>query len=387
MLAGKKRTMLSNFNGGLYIHIPYCKKACKYCNFHFTTSLAHKVELIDALILEIKHRADLFPEKKLRTVYFGGGTPSLLTPGEINRIFDQVNKTFDTSQMTEITMEANPDDLTSHYLSELQHTPVNRLSIGVQSFHEEDLHWMGRAHDVTQAMECIPNAYKYGFNDLSVDLIFGYELLSNAKLNYNLDLLNSWKVKHISAYSLTVEDKTQLFKSVKKGLDKLPDAEHAAGQFLMISKYLTGHGYEHYEISNFSLPDHNAVHNGNYWKGVEYIGIGPSAHSFYNKKRYWNVANNSQYIKSINEGVLPHSEETIDDKTAYNELILTRLRTKWGVSREEIEVIDPEFYAYFLTEAKVHLDEGSIVKSGDKFLLSLKGKLIADHITSELFLV
>ena len=377
---------LNNFEGGLYLHIPFCKKACKYCNFHFTTSLAHKPNLLAALSQEIALRGKLFSTKKLQTIYFGGGTPSLLNADEINHLFEIIGENYDLSEVTEITMEANPDDLTETYLIALKDTPINRLSIGVQSFHADDLAWMGRAHDVRQAMECIPNAYKYGFENLSVDLIFGYELLTNDKLKYNLDLLNNWKVKHVSAYSLTVEDKTPLLKSVKLGLDKMPDSEHAADQFIMISEFLGKYGYEHYEISNYSLPDFNAVHNGNYWKGIPYIGIGPSAHSFYDSKRYWNVANNAQYIKSIESRILPQTEEIIDEKTAYNELILTRLRTKWGVSLSDVSKIDPLYVEHFLTRSHPFITSGDIILHNDIYTLSLNGKLVADHITGELFL-
>ncbi len=377
---------LIDFEGGLYIHIPFCKKACKYCNFHFTTSLAHKDNLLAALSKEIALRGQLFNNKKLKTIYFGGGTPSLLSADELNHLFEIIGENYDLSEVTEITMEANPDDLTEAYLTVLKDTPINRLSIGVQSFHADDLAWMGRAHDVRQAMECIPNAYKYGFENLSVDLIFGYELLTNDKLKFNLDLLNNWKVKHVSAYSLTVEDKTPLLKSVKLGLDKMPDSEHAADQFIMISEFLVNNGYEHYEISNYALPDFNAVHNGNYWKGIPYIGIGPSAHSFYVHKRLWNVANNSKYIKSIDAGILPQVEEIIDKKTAYNELILTRLRTKWGVTIQDISNIDPLYVNHFIKESQPFITSGEMLLHNDIFTLGLKGKLIADHITADLFI-
>ena len=375
-----------NFEGGLYIHFPFCKQACSYCNFHFSTSLAHKDELIRALHREIGIFADRFESKKLRTVYFGGGTPSLLTADEINDLFRTIGQNFDINDISEVTLEANPDDLAEVYLSELANTPVNRLSIGVQSFHEEDLRWMNRAHDLRHAMECITNAYKYGFNNLSVDLIFGYKLLTDEKLNYNLQLLKDWKVKHISAYSLTIEDKTPLQKKIRLGKDFLPDSNHAAIQFLFISNYLTNLGYEHYEISNYSLPGYNAVHNSNYWQGIPYIGIGPSAHSFFNTKRYWNINNNSQFIRSIKEGILPQTEEIIDEKTAYNELILTRLRTKWGVSLEDISLINNSYVEHFLNEIKPFVSGNHIIRDNSNYLLSLEGKLIADHITSELFL-
>ncbi len=375
-----------DFDGGLYIHFPFCKQACNYCNFHFSTSFAYKNDLIRSLHREIALQAGLFGSKKLKTVYFGGGTPSLLSAEEINYLFTTIEQQFDIRDLKEITLEANPDDLTEDYLSALSQTPVNRLSIGIQSFHEEDLRWMNRAHNVQQAMECIPNAYHHGFDNLSIDLIFGYPLLSDEKLNYNLQLLEEWKVKHISAYSLTIEDKTPLQKKINLGLDFLPDADQAANQFCLISNHLTRLGYEHYEISNYSLTGYNAIHNSNYWHGIPYLGIGPSAHSYYNNKRYWNINNNNQYIQSITKGILPNYEEIIDDKTAYNELILTRLRTKWGVTLEDISSISMNYADHFLIAIKPFIASNHIIIDNSNYLLSLDGRLIADHITTELFL-
>lgn len=374
------------FNGGLYLHVPFCRQACHYCNFHFTTSLAHKESLIDALKREIAIRASLFDQAALQTIYFGGGSPSLLGAHELASILETIHRHFDTSRVREITLEANPDDLSASYLQALKSIGIQRLSIGIQSFHEEDLRWMNRAHNAEQALNCIPQAQDAGFEDLSADLIFGYPLLTDEKYVYNLATLAQWNVPHISAYSLTVEEKTPLEKNIRKGLDRYPDNDAAASHFIQTSSYLTSLGYEHYEISNYALPGCHAIHNSNYWLGVEYLGAGPSAHSYYGGRRYWNVANNQKYVRGISSGIEISESETIDPVTAYNELILTRLRTKWGVQLSDIEKIDPHYVIHFLNEIRPMIDQGFVEENSSCYRLTFNGKLLADYLTGQLFL-
>ncbi|MCO6461967.1 MAG: radical SAM family heme chaperone HemW [Saprospiraceae bacterium] len=374
-----------SFSGGLYLHIPFCKQACHYCNFHFATSLVYKEKLVKALIKEIEITAKKFSNPELKTIYFGGGSPSLLTLDELALILDKICQQFNVDGVEEVTLEANPDDLTRDYLKGLKALGIQRLSIGIQSFHEEDLKWMNRAHDSHQAMYCVPLAQDIGFDALSIDLIFGYPLLTDEKYIYNLNKVNKWQVPHISAYSLTVEEKTPLSKGIKKGLDKLPDEDAALRQFTMTHEILEDYGYEHYEISNYSKPGMHAIHNSNYWLGVPYIGIGPAAHSYYSGKRRWNIANNQQYIRKIESGEDPSESEIITSQITYDELILTRLRTKWGVNLSDIETIGAKYSAHFREKVQELIRKGIVQKSDENYKLTFKGMLMADHWTAELF--
>ncbi|HRN35051.1 MAG TPA: radical SAM family heme chaperone HemW [Saprospiraceae bacterium] len=375
-----------SFSGGLYIHIPFCRQACHYCNFHFTTSLHYKSRLVEAINREIRIRAAHFEKPELKTIYFGGGSPSLLSISELNTIMESIHRVFNTSGVVEITLEANPDDLTPEYIRLLKTIGIDRLSIGIQSFYEEDLMWMHRAHNNIQAMNCIPMAQDIGLEDISVDLIFGFPLLTDEKYMENLKKLTDWNIPHISAYSLTVEDKTPLAKSIRKGIDSRPDEGQSARQFVLTHHILEGKGYEHYEISNFSLPGWHAIHNSNYWLGVPYIGVGPAAHSFYEDRRYWNIANNQKYMHLIESGQETGEYEIINPDTAYNELILTRLRTKWGVDRADILRIGTKYADHFDSIIGVLIDNGIVEVNANNYKLTFEGQMMADHWTEELFI-
>lgn len=367
---------------GIYIHIPFCKQACHYCDFHFSTSMKLKADLIHALLKELELRKDYLKEEKLSSIYFGGGTPSLLSFEELSAIFDKIRQFFSVEENAEITLEANPDDLSAAKLEMLKDTPVNRLSIGIQSFSDQDLQFMNRAHNSKEAHQCVELAQKYGFENLTVDLIYGSPTTSDEQWIKNIDRLYEYDIPHLSCYCLTVEPKTALAHFVKTGKAADVDDEQASRQFNILMDKMEARGYEHYEISNFAKPGRHAIHNSNYWRGEAYLGVGPSAHSYDRQSRQWNVANNSKYIKAIEEGVLPFEKEDLTPEQRYNEYVMTGLRTKWGV---ELDRIDPAFQPHFLREAATYLEEGKIEKKGKAFVLTRAGKHLADRIAMELF--
>ncbi|MBK7428326.1 MAG: radical SAM family heme chaperone HemW [Saprospiraceae bacterium] len=309
---------------GIYIHIPFCKQACNYCNFHFSTSLAYKDALLDALCSEIRLRANYLTDKTLDTIYFGGGTPSLLSIEELNRIFGILELHFDLSQLKEVTLEANPDDLNRDYIQRLRNeTRIDRLSIGIQSFREEDLIFMKRAHNAAEALDCIKLAKEAGFRKFTIDLIYGTPGMSDEAWLNNLRIANELGMEHLSCYALTLETGTPLAKEVSKRPEFTPLEADAERQFRILMEFAEQHDYEQYEISNFARNEQYAIHNSAYWKGASYLGLGPSAHSFNGSSRAWNIANNQQYIKSLNESTLPLETENLTLKDHYNEWILT----------------------------------------------------------------
>lgn len=371
------------FMSGIYIHIPFCKQACHYCDFHFSTSMKLKGELINALLTELELRSGYLKENELSSIYFGGGTPSLLTQEELKAVFDKIRQLFSIKENAEITLEANPDDLSEEKIKMLRQTPVNRLSIGIQSFSDEDLRFMNRAHNSKEAHRCIEWAQKYGFENLTVDLIYGSPTTSDEQWIENIDRLFKYDIPHLSCYCLTVEPKTALAHFVRTGKAADVDDDQASRQFNMLMEKMEAQGYEHYEISNFAKPGRHAIHNSNYWRGEAYLGIGPSAHSYNGQSRQWNVANNSKYIKTIGEGVVPFEKEDLSPEQRYNEYVMTGLRTKWGV---ELERINPAFRDHFLSEAAPYLEAGKMEKNGEAFILTRAGKHLADRIAMELFL-
>jgi oxygen-independent coproporphyrinogen III oxidase len=370
----------------LYLHIPFCKQACNYCNFHFSTSLRHKKPLIESILKEIELQKDYLQGASLTSIYLGGGTPSLLDVAELQEIFAQINRFFDIADDAEITLEANPDDLTLEKLSDFRHkTPINRLSIGIQSFSDVDLKWMNRAHNATEANICIQNAKKMGFDNLSVDLIYGTPTTTDVQWQDNIQRVLDLNVPHISCYCLTVEDKTDLAKQVKKGLKMPIDEEKAARQFEYLMQTLSTNGYDHYEISNFAKPNQYARHNSNYWKGTSYLGIGPAAHSFNEHSRQWNIANNAKYIQSLEVNAVPFELEKLSDRDRYNEYVMTSLRTMWGCNLVKIAGIGKKFENHFLIEIKKYLQENMVQVKEGHYFLTPKGKFFADGISSELF--
>jgi oxygen-independent coproporphyrinogen-3 oxidase len=371
---------------GIYIHIPFCKKACTYCDFHFSTSLKYVDEMVDAICLEIVKKKDRITDQ-VGTIYFGGGTPSILPAKHFEKIFNTITKNFSVSSEAEITIEANPDDLTAAKISELRQLPVNRFSIGIQSFFEEDLIWMNRAHNAIEAETCIKRSQDAGFENLSIDLIYGYPLLTDTKWLQNINKAIEFETPHISAYSLTVEPRTALASSIKRGQDIPLNDEQSAAQFITLIDKLKQSGFEHYEISNFSKPGKYAVHNTNYWRGITYLGIGPSAHGFNGNVRYLNVANNAAYLSSMELGKIPETIEELDLYDRFNEYIMTSLRTMWGTSLVKIEQeYGKFFYADTIKTMKTFIERDWLINEDNHLKLTTDGKLFADYIASELFL-
>lgn len=371
---------------GIYIHIPFCKKACAYCGFHFTTSLKYQKELVQALCQEIKLKKNRIAQP-LETIYFGGGTPSVLTSDKLNEIFETIYQNFSVNENAEITLEANPDDLTKEKIKTLKKLPVNRFSIGIQSFYEEDLIWMNRAHHANEAENSIKIALDAGFDNINIDLIFGYHLLSDQKLQKNVEKAVNLKVPHISAYSLTIEEKTALAHAINTKKQLSLNDEQSARQFLLLSNLLTAAGYDHYEISNYGQPNKHAIHNTNYWRGKVYVGIGPSAHGFDGKKRYFNIANNAQYINHIFEGKLNEQYELLSLTDQFNEYVMTSIRTMWGIDLEKIKKkYGPKLAGQTLLAVKPFVKQQQVILQNNHIILTQQGKLFADGIAGCLFI-
>jgi oxygen-independent coproporphyrinogen-3 oxidase len=370
---------------GIYIHIPFCKQACHYCDFHFSTSLAHKTELIDALIKEIHLQKGYLLDETVETIYFGGGTPSLLKADEINSIIDAITGLHTVSSNAEITLEANPDDLDNKHVRDLKKTAVNRFSIGIQSFFDDDLKWMNRAHRASEAESSVKRAQDAGFENITADLIYGYPLLTDQKWKANLDKLFELEIPHLSAYSMTVEPRTALASFIKKKQQPPMNEEQSAQQFLYLMNAAAQHGFEHYEISNFCKPGHYSRHNTNYWKGVKYLGVGPSAHSYNGETRQWNIANNAQYIQSLNDGIILAETEALTETDRLNEYIMTSLRTMWGLDLDKLNVIAAGASDILLKPAEEFFERAWLKQESKIICLTQAGKLYADHIASELF--
>jgi len=373
---------------GLYLHIPFCKQACHYCNFHFSTSLKYKTELLEAIIKEIALHKDYLKGEPLQTIYLGGGTPSLLSAAELNQLFKAIDQHHIIATDAEVTLEANPDDLSGHYLKDLRSTPVNRLSIGIQSFFDEDLQFMNRAHQGAEARRCLEDALAAGFTNLTADLIYGTPGLSDERWHTNLDILLGYEVPHISSYCLTVEPNTALDHFVKKGKAPAVNEEQAARQFEILMQRLKAADFIHYEISNFARPGHLARHNSNYWQGEAYLGLGPSAHSFNGQSRRWNVANNAKYLKILgsDEADALFEEEKLTPAQVYNEYVMTGLRTIWGCQLKRINAMGVDFANHFLQAAKPWMESGKMIEQEGAYVLTSAGRLLADRIAMELFL-
>lgn len=370
---------------GIYIHIPFCKQACHYCDFHFSTSMKKKEEMVMALAKEIEMRKNEFQDEQVETIYFGGGTPSILAVSDINLLIDAVYSNYNIVENPEITIEANPDDLSKERIIELSYNKINRLSIGIQSFFEEDLKLMNRAHNSAEAKKCLEFATQY-FENISVDLIYGIPGLSNDRWQKNIDLALSFGVKHISSYALTVEPKTALATFVKNGTIATPDDDVAFEQFHILINTLLENDFVHYELSNFGKENYFSKNNSAYWLGKKYIGIGPSAHSFDGKERGWNVSNNSKYIASIARGILPIEKEVLTKSDLYNEYVMTGLRTIWGVSMIKIENdFGIDFLNYLITNSKKFIENEQLILENNILRTTSKGKFLTDGIASSLF--
>lgn len=370
---------------GVYIHIPFCKQACHYCDFHFSTSMKKKDDMVMALAKEIAMRKNEFEDEIVETIYFGGGTPSVLSNEEINFLISEVYKNYKVVENPEITLEANPDDLSSEGILELSKSPINRLSIGIQSFYEEDLKMMNRAHNSAEAKKCLEEATKY-FDNISLDLIYGIPGMSDEMWKQNIQTALDFGIPHISSYALTVEPKTALSKLIQTGKIAEPEDEAASNHFMILVEMLQKNGFIHYELSNFGKENYFSKNNSAYWLGKKYIGIGPSAHSYDGEKRGWNIANNSLYLKSIQENKLPIETEILTTSDRYNEYIMTGLRTIWGVSLERIKnEFGLEYLNYLQKESQKFLDDDLLSIENDILKPTSKGKFLTDGIASDLF--
>ncbi|WP_312994230.1 radical SAM family heme chaperone HemW [Chryseobacterium flavum] len=373
----------------IYIHIPFCKQKCSYCNFHFSTSLNFKDEMLHAMKTEIFLRKDELQNKTLKSLYFGGGTPSILSVDEINSLIDEILKYFSFGNDIEITLEANPDDLNKQFLKQLAGTPVNRLSIGTQSFFEEDLKLMNRAHNASEAESSVKRAQDFGFENLSIDLIYGSPTSNLEIWKENLKKTVELEIPHISSYALTVEPKTTLENWISKGKIKSPKEEEQNREFYYMSAFLKDNGFEHYEVSNFARPGFYSRHNSAYWKYQEYLGIGPSAHSYNGfDVRSWNVANNQQYIKKLAAKNLAKSEEILSQEDQFNEMIMIGLRTIWGVDLLTLKrKFSGKIQDYFQEEIKSKIKEGVLIIENEHLKIPEEHWFMADGIASDLFIV
>lgn len=321
----------------MYIHIPFCRKACVYCDFHFSTQWDRARDMIDAIRLELKFRAPLFREYSLKTVYFGGGTPSVLDPRLLDPLIEDLAQIGTLDSVDEWTLEANPDDLDEDRLSAWKNWGVNRLSLGIQSFDDAVLGWMNRAHNAAQSAQALERIQRAGFEHFSLDLIYGLPHTLPDVWESDLRTALSWGPEHISAYSLTVEAKTALDHAVRKGLTPLPTENRVVRDYELLCALMTEVGYEHYEVSNFALPGHRALHNSAYWENRDYLGLGPSAHSRLGNRRWANVANNARYIRAIQLSEECSEEEVLGSREAYNERVMTGLRTARGIDEGWLE--------------------------------------------------
>ncbi|MEO7978593.1 radical SAM family heme chaperone HemW [Flavobacterium sp.] len=370
---------------GIYIHIPFCKQACHYCDFHFSTSMKKKEDMVSAIAKEIQMRKSEFKNETVETIYFGGGTPSVLENSELQFLIDTVYKNYKVADIPEITLEANPDDLSSERILELSKSPINRLSIGIQSFYEDDLKMMNRAHNSAEAKRCLEYATKY-FDNISLDLIYGIPGMSDEMWKQNIETALSFGIPHISSYALTVEPKTALKKLIDTGKIAAPQDEVASNHFMILVEMLQKNDFIHYELSNFGKENYFSKNNSAYWLGKKYIGIGPSAHSYDGEKRGWNVANNSLYLKSIQENILPLETEILSKSDRYNEYIMTGLRTIWGVSLERIEKEFGEDYLNYLKKQSQKFVNDDLLSIQNNILKpTAKGKFLTDGIASDLF--
>jgi len=371
---------------GIYLHVPFCKQRCTYCDFHFSTRFeGYRKELIAAMNLEIQLRKDEITDE-IQTIYLGGGTPSLLTADELEGLMRTINTQFSVSNEAEITLEANPEDISEENLIQWKKNGINRLSIGIQSFRENDIRWMNRGHHPNESIDAVILAKKQGFSTITIDLIYGLPQLSLEEWKTHLQQVIDLEINHISAYCLTIEPKTVLRHQVSKGKISTPDNESQSVQFEFMQDFLALNGFEQYEISNFAKNQAYSKHNSSYWNGTPYIGIGPSAHSFDRASRRWNVANNTLYYKNVGKNDTWFESEILSLKDRWNELFLTGLRTKWGVSKSQIEALGG--FSSFEKQLISHLiTDGEMLENETNYVLTVSGKLRADGIAQDFFRV
>jgi oxygen-independent coproporphyrinogen-3 oxidase len=373
---------------GIYLHIPFCKQACVYCNFHFSTRLKNKGAMLQALLREAELRQAFVGKQTVESIYLGGGTPSLLSAREINQLLAKIQSLYSVSATAEITLEANPDDLSPAYLEALRQTAVNRLSIGIQSFRESDLQFMNRAHTAKDSLRCLQQAQEAGFTNLTVDLIYGLPHYPLSAWRDALQRLKDFGVPHFSAYALTVEPKTALNHQIEKG--KLAPLEEtlAADHFAELQAFARQNNYHHYELSNLAQPGHQAMHNSSYWQGKTYLGLGPAAHSFTPGLRTWNVANNTVYLKALDQNQLPLTSETLSLPDQYNEYVMTALRLEKGLDLSHLKAkFGTTYHDYAIEQAKALLQQGRLQRKGSQIFIPPQQRFYSDGLAAELFWV
>ena len=372
---------------GIYLHIPLCKKLCFYCDFYHIISTGDNTSLINALIKEASLRRDYIGNETVSTIYIGGGTPSVLSVEELSTILEHIRKYYRVEDGCEISVELNPDDVTSAYLAGLKKLNINRISLGVQSWRDADLKMLNRRHDSAQAAKALKEVISSGFENLSIDLIYGIPGMSQEEWASNLDYSFSFGIKHLSAYHLTFENGTVFGKMLEKGLIAEVDEEESIALFNILIEKAEDAGFIHYEISNFGKPGYFSIHNSNYWKQVNYIGLGPSAHSFNGYSRQWNIRDLKGYIKAVGSGKSYYEHEDLDLKARFNEYVMTSLRTMWGIDLEYVErTFEKEGYDYVVNLAGKFRDYGLITQDKKNLVLTSQGKLISDNIISEFML-
>ena len=373
---------------GLYIHIPFCTKRCLYCDFFSNTEMKYKEPYLSAVIRELELRKDYLEGEPVETIYFGGGTPSQLQAADFSRIFEAIHRLFDVSHCVEITLEANPDDMTPGYVAGLQTLPFNRVSMGVQSFKEEDLRFLNRRHNREQALLAVDLCKKNGLENISVDLIYGLPGQTLEEWKQNLDTVIRLDIPHISAYHLIYEEGTALYKLKEAGKIIPVDEDLSVALFTSLIDQLTANGYLHYEISNFARPGMLSRHNSSYWIGKKYLGIGPSAHSYNGQNRQWNISSLPGYLQAIDKGVPDIEIENLDINTRYNDFIITGLRTMWGIKFNEIQQqFGKDKLIYCQKQAAPYLKQGLLIEKDDTLTLSRNGIFISDSIMSDLLWV
>jgi oxygen-independent coproporphyrinogen-3 oxidase len=374
---------------GIYIHIPFCKRRCIYCDFYSTTHSEWREEYVRALCHELEARKDYLAGEEVESVYLGGGTPSQLTLAQLRLLFDTIYKVYRVRAKAEVTMECNPDDLSADYIAQLRTLPVNRLSLGIQTFHEPTLALLQRRHTARQAVEAYHRCREAGFRNISIDLMYGLPGETLARWQDDLRQALALRPEHISAYHLIYEEGTALWQLREEHCVSEADEDLSVNLFSTLIHTLRQAGYEHYEISNFCLPGLHARHNSGYWTGMRYLGCGPSAHSYDGESRQWNDASLTAYLEAFRQGAdFPHEVETLDKPTRYNDFIITRVRTKWGLPLAELEAtFGPDYLAYCLKMANPHLAQGTLVREDGVIRLSEAGIFVSDGIMSDLLRV
>ncbi|MFW5851980.1 MAG: radical SAM family heme chaperone HemW [Bacteroidota bacterium] len=373
---------------GLYIHIPYCTKLCYYCDFHFSLNLKTKGAYVSALCTEILLKRELFSGVVINTIYFGGGTPSVLTAGEIRTILSAIYENYTIAELPEITLECNPDDMSQEYCNELRACGINRLSIGIQSFDDAELRVLNRRHSGREGISAIHRAQESGFENITIDLMYGIPDQSMDSWKKNVEIVANLPVQHLSAYALMLEEKTALHTLVQRGKIHLPDDSHTVAQFEYLMMQAPQLGFEQYEISNFARNKQYSQHNSNYWNGIPYLGFGASAHSYLNNTRFWNITHNAKYIEALSKNTIPQEIEKLSTQDCYNEYIMTRLRTMQGVEKRYIQNSFPEaYFRTFTAQIKTLVTEHLVEENNSHIRLTTKGIMLSDSIIRTLFVI